>query len=386
VQADVDANEAAANKATAAVQADVDANEAAANKATAAVQADVDANSTKINVLNDTLKNFVDLTTNQTVAGIKNFKNDININGIKVGKGEGSGRGNTAIGSNTLSYNTTGNHNSANSNYAMNKNTTGQGNTAVGSESLYANTTGSNNTAIGRKALENNESGSGNTAIGSNADVRSGNLTNATAIGSGAIVLASNTVQLGNSSVTNVKTSGTITTGSITLPNTDGAKDQVLTTDGSGKATWSTISTSASDVVIAKLANASRTIAKVGNLEFRYSSTRTNGFLEVRTVSGSMNAQAYCVKRSHDNTLTGRATSTNHYNEANYTSRAWSPLIALWDGRGYSDRVTLGTYITTHGTLHEMGNGRSLPSPGLYKFWATIDKYDHIVIKVEYIK
>jgi hypothetical protein len=43
-------------------------------------------------------------------------------------------------------------------------------------------------------------------------------------------------------------------------------------------------------------------------------------------------------------------------------------------------------YITTHGTLHEMGNGRSLPSPGLYKFWATIDKYDHIVIKVEYIK
>ncbi len=48
-QADVDANETAANNAIAAVQADVDANETAANNAIAAVQADVDANETTTN-------------------------------------------------------------------------------------------------------------------------------------------------------------------------------------------------------------------------------------------------------------------------------------------------------------------------------------------------
>jgi hypothetical protein len=41
--------------------------------------------------------------------------------------------------------------------------------------------------------------------------VASGNLSNATAIGSLAIVQASNTIQLGNAAITDVKTSGTVT-------------------------------------------------------------------------------------------------------------------------------------------------------------------------------
>ena len=56
--------------------------------------------------------------------------------------------------------------------------------------------------------------------------------------GSGASVAASNTIQLGNTSVTNVKTSGSVTTGAITIPNTDGSADQVLKTDGSGVLSW----------------------------------------------------------------------------------------------------------------------------------------------------
>ena len=46
-------------------------------------------------------------------------------------------------------------------------------------------------------------------------DVASNNLTNATAIGSFAIVTASNTIQLGNTSITNVNTSGTIKSNGI---------------------------------------------------------------------------------------------------------------------------------------------------------------------------
>jgi hypothetical protein len=48
-------------------------------------------------------------------------------------------------------------------------------------------------------------------------------------------------MQLGNTSVTNVKTSGSVTAGAITIPNTDGSNGQLLATDGSGKLYWLTL-------------------------------------------------------------------------------------------------------------------------------------------------
>ena len=72
------------------------------------------------------------------------------------------------------------------------------------------------------------------TLLGYEAKATSGAITNSVALGKGATVLASNTIQLGNTSVTNVKTSGTITVGAITIPKTDGSSGEVLTTDGSG--------------------------------------------------------------------------------------------------------------------------------------------------------
>jgi hypothetical protein len=67
-------------------------------------------------------------------------------------------------------------------------------------------------------------------------------LTNATAIGAGAIVSASNTIQLGNTSVTKVITSGTLTAGTVTYPKAHGSDGQVLTTTGSGTLTWASAS------------------------------------------------------------------------------------------------------------------------------------------------
>ena len=116
--------------------------------------------------------------------------------------------------------------------------TSGDQNVAVGYDALTANTTGSNNVAVGPATLAANTTGTNNTAIGASADVASNSLTNATAIGYGASVAASNTMQLGNPSVTNVKTSGSLTTGAITIPNTDGTAGQVLKTDGSGTLSW----------------------------------------------------------------------------------------------------------------------------------------------------
>ncbi len=68
---------------------------------------------------------------------------------------------------------------------------------------LPFNATGNNNTAIGYLALNSNFTGSFNTALGSNADVVGDN-TNSTAIGYGGYVNASNVVEIGNSSVTNI--------------------------------------------------------------------------------------------------------------------------------------------------------------------------------------
>jgi hypothetical protein len=66
---------------------------------------------------------------------------------------------------------------------------------------------------VGFKTLNKNTDGEHNTAIGNGANVVSGSLTNATAIGYNAVAGASNTIQLGNTAVTNVNTSGAITAG-----------------------------------------------------------------------------------------------------------------------------------------------------------------------------
>jgi len=136
---------------------------------------------------------FVDLTTAQTIAGVKTFSSDANINGITVGRGAGN------IGTNT----------------------------AIGTNALVSNTTGSRNTALGAFA-----------------DVSSNDLINATAIGNEAIVTASNSIQLGSTAVTNVKTSGTLTAGAVTYTSTKGTANQVLITDANGVTSWATSSSS----------------------------------------------------------------------------------------------------------------------------------------------
>jgi len=202
---------------------------------------------------------------------------DLKVNGLTVGRGNGNigsntatgtsalnrnttGDSNTAIGASALSSNTTGNFNTASGNVALLSNTTGEQNTATGEAALFLNTigfyntatgfsalrnntTGDANTASGNSALQSNTTGSNNTALGYRADVGSGALSNATALGYRAVVAASNTIQLGNASVTNVKTSGTVTAGAVTYPRTDGTNGQVLTTDGTGTASWGTPAT-----------------------------------------------------------------------------------------------------------------------------------------------
>jgi len=154
---------------------------------------------TKIEFLSNQIKTTLGgtLEISSTIAGTIFYK-DIEVNGLTIGKGNGSitqntaigvqaldnatgigntavgyaslldnttGVSNTALGVNSLRYNTTGFQNTALGYFSLHSNTTGQNNTAVGVSSLYANT-GSYNTALGALALIDNTTGSKNIAIG----------------------------------------------------------------------------------------------------------------------------------------------------------------------------------------------------------------------------
>lgn len=211
-------------------------------------------------------------TGSQSFSGTKTFVSDIFVNGMKIGRGTGNNDQNVAFGSGALGTGT-GSRNTAVGAGAMQQYsgnsfdnntsigywnmpalTTGGGNTSVGAESMVhittgtqntsignqslINTTGNNNVGVGKRSGTSNTTGSQNTFIGTDADASTSGLNNATSLGYGAVVSSDNSIQLGNNSVVNVKTNGTITSGTVTYPNAHGSSGQVLSTSGSGTLVW----------------------------------------------------------------------------------------------------------------------------------------------------
>lgn len=171
-----------------------------------------------------------------------------------------TGDNNVALGTYALQANTTGVSNTAVGTNALLANTSGGGNMAVGLAALQANTTGVNNLAIGVRALTTNTTGYGNIALGEDAGrwLSDGSTTNQTAgygiyIGSGskastagrvnetvigysAIGNGSNTVTIGNSSVTGNFFSGNIesttVSGGVILKSPDGTRYKLTIANG----------------------------------------------------------------------------------------------------------------------------------------------------------
>jgi hypothetical protein len=195
---------------------------------------------------------------NNTASGGNSLKNNTTgsyntANGYNSLSVNTTGESNTSIGSFSLERNSTGSNNIAIGYYSLNNNTTAGSNTAIGNQSLFTNSTGEQNTANGYKSLrlnigsyntangtyslEGNETGSYNTAIGqssgsfiangqipnsssdysvylgSNTKASADDAQNEVVIGYNAIGGGSNTVTLGNTSVTKVITSGALTVG-----------------------------------------------------------------------------------------------------------------------------------------------------------------------------
>lgn len=180
---------------------------------------------------------YVDFASAQTIYGNKTFSGqttffqDVIINNLRVGRGANAIVSNSVVGEGALASNTSGQQNTAMGYQTLFSNLLGNGNAGFGSEVLFNNSTGAYNTAVGTLALYNNGIGNNNTAIGALTNVTTGNLTNATAIGYQAIVDASNKIQLGNSNVTAVNTSGILTAAGYVRAG--GLSNQYLMADGS---------------------------------------------------------------------------------------------------------------------------------------------------------
>lgn len=126
------------------------------------------------------------------------------------------GNYNTAFGGGALGFNFSGAENTAMGGGALYKNTIGSYNVAGGNNALKQNISGSSNVAIGVYALENNLTGSQNTALGYKAFNDGFAFSNSTAIGHKAQITANNMVQLGDTNVTMVQTSGMMKAGGYT--------------------------------------------------------------------------------------------------------------------------------------------------------------------------
>ena len=133
-----------------------------------------------------------------------------------------AGAQNSAFGSNALTSNISGNLNSAFGLAALYNNTTGYSNSAFGSGALGSNTTGAQNIAIGNSAGKSiiggfqNSTPNNSVFIGFGTTANANNETNQIVIGHSAIGNGSNSVVLGNSSITRTRLQGQVIMGSFT--------------------------------------------------------------------------------------------------------------------------------------------------------------------------
>lgn len=206
----------------------------------------------------------------------------------------------------------------------------GVGNTSIGSIAMQSNTTGWYNTAVGFRAMSNiSISGSNdNVAIGNAAayyrgsswdtnnqlmkeSIYIGSMSRASAInqrneivvGYNAIGNGSNTIQLGNTAITNTKTNGTITAGTVTYPNVHGTSGQILTSTGSGTLTWVTPS-------VAVRLTSDQVNSTAGQTSFTLSQTPLNAKIWMFINGVRISNNAYSVSGT---TVTYTAASNNGY-------------------------------------------------------------------------
>lgn len=261
------------------------------------------------------------------------------VNNVVIGM-KGTGETNY-LGNGSMAYSSGGFANTAFGTLTLSE-TQGDENTALGSQAMRSNTTGARNTAVGRASLGGNLTGNNNTALGYNTRVSVNNLSNTTAIGANAIVGTSNTIQLGDTNITSVKTSGKLTTGTITLPNTDGTSGQVLSTNGSGVVSWTTPSTANNSNLVDLITN--QIVA--GNKTLSGITTVSNSTASTGTSSGALVVAGGTGIAGNLN-IGGITTITN----STVSSAVTNGALVVVGGAGISGNINVGGNETISGSL-----------------------------------
>jgi hypothetical protein len=307
-------------------------------------------------------------TGTQTFAGIKTFASNVVANGTNVGKGSG---GSSTVLGDAASAN---DNSSALGFMALNGNG-GTNNTAVGTNAMRNSSSTSYTTAVGVIAGQNDNSGNNNTFLGYAASVpNSSAISNSTAIGAGAIVTANNTMQLGAdgsngfAALQNVKTSGTLTAGAVTYPNTNGSLGQVLTANANGSASWTTVGGTLPTTVNTS-ANYNLVMATPANAALVTGTGNGGTIATLNPNTGQMNVSGLTVQ--------GYGLTSPFYASTPQTLTD-APTIAWNIGNGLNASVTLGGNRTlnfpstplagSYGTLvvtQDATGGRTLTLPAV---------------------
>ena len=297
-----------------------------------------------------------------------------------------TGDSNNAFGQQTLEQNTTGLNNSAFGHSALGANVIGSGNAAfgygasgnnnadynaafgmgalgsnqIGSENAamgaysVTNATGSKLAALGAHAGESNSSGSNNTYLGAYANTASGTVSNSTAIGFNAQVTASNQIQLGNSSVKEVKTSGKITAaGGFLPPKLTAAQRDAIVDPDQGLMIYCT-----------NCGTYGETEFFNGNEWKAFSGANTAAVI-TDVVDGLVASFPLDGSPSGTSTTTGTLLSTNTYNMTN----AWSATLAATNPNKTYKIVVSGTWGIANGRAHrdaayDAGSNNTIGSGG----------------------
>ncbi|MDD4931460.1 MAG: hypothetical protein PHG66_04950 [Candidatus Colwellbacteria bacterium] len=146
---------------------------------------------------------------------------------------------------------------------------------ASGTDQVHPSNTGHSLIANFINAGSSVNSSSSNTCIGYNSNVSADTWTNSTALGNGSTVSASNTIQLGNTSIVNVNTSGTITSNGILAPSS--TITNLTTTNFTGtNASINSISGTNMNITNLQTTNFTGTNANISSLVLRGGSSQIN--------------------------------------------------------------------------------------------------------------
>ena len=183
--------------------------------------------------------------------------NNIGIGSRALGCNLGGGS-NIGIGSTSAFNNTSGNNNLSIGNSAAYCNCTGCSNISIGNDASFSNCIGSKNIAIGNSSIRDICTGTNNVAIGFEAGCKAnlsstGNVFLGTQAGPSTGQTVSNKLFIHNAegsplicgdfSGREVNIDGALTASGLIYPTADGSANQVLTTDGSGKLSFSAAGT-----------------------------------------------------------------------------------------------------------------------------------------------